>query len=85
MPSENYIFFMNCAGWLAQDEALTEIRSKAAGFAPLAEIPASSKTLVKYANILLPPLFTALCGIVLWRLNLRRRARNARFFKPVKK
>lgn len=85
MPSENYVFFMNCAGWLAQDEALTAIRSKAAGFAPLSEIPAASKTLVKYANILLPPLFTALYGLVMWRLNLRRRARNARLFKPVKK
>ncbi|MDD4005513.1 MAG: GldG family protein [Elusimicrobiaceae bacterium] len=80
MPDSNYIFFMNCAEWLALDPSLIAIRSKATDFAPLDELSASGKAMVKYANILLPPLLAVLAGLAVWRFNLRRRAGNVRKF-----
>ncbi len=80
MPDSNYIFFMNCAEWLAQSDSLIAIRSKTADFTPITELPAGKKSLIKYANITLPPLLAVLAGLVIWRLNLRRRARNRKMF-----
>ena len=72
MPDMNYIFLLNLIDWAAQDQALIDIRAKAAAFHPLRELSPSGKTAVRYTLFLLPPLLAILAGLAMWRGRIRR-------------
>lgn len=80
MPESNYHFFLNMADWLSQDDELIAIRSKSVRFHPLREIPAPLKTVIRYVNMLLPPLIAAAVGLIFWKLRGKRRAAAARAY-----
>lgn len=69
----NAAFFLNMIDWLSTDADLISIRSREVTDRPLREISAGAKRLVKYANILAPPLVVILFGLAYWQL---RRARQ---------
>jgi ABC-type uncharacterized transport system involved in gliding motility auxiliary subunit len=70
------VFLANLMEWSAMDSDLISIRAKRAVFRPLREVSVAVKRLVRWANILLPPLLVALAGVL--RYWLARRARSAR-------
>lgn len=64
---------LNLVDWLLLDEAMMGIRTRGLTVAPLDELSDTTRTTLKYANILgLPALFVAY-GLVRWRLRERRR------------
>ncbi len=73
LPPSNYAFFFNALDWLSEDMSLITIRTKAVKFMPLKEVKYPVKTLVKYLNILLPPLLTIFIGLIIWRRGERAR------------
>ncbi len=86
MSQQNMSFILNSIDWLAQDEDLMSIRAK--GFAPKPidpDVSQTSKTLVKYGNIVGVPALFLLLGIILWQLRIARRNKLANeFFKSEK-
>jgi gliding-associated putative ABC transporter substrate-binding component GldG len=70
----NEALFLNLMDWLALDDALLSVRTRGLKAAPLAELKDSTRSLVKYANILGVPLLLILFGLLRWR---RREARRA--------
>jgi len=68
---------LNVIDWLAQDEALISIRSRAAVSRPLGEVSDVTRNTVKYLNLFLPPLIVIGYGLIRWRI---RRA-GARLLK----
>lgn len=65
---QNLAFVLNVVDWLAQDEALAQVRNKGMQSRPLDQISESSVTLVKAANIIGLPLLLLLAGLVRWRM-----------------
>lgn len=80
LPDANPVFLLNAADWMKQKTELLAIRSRAAGFRPLAEIPSSGKKIAKYACIFAPPLLAALCGIIIYRFRVRAWRRHEKQF-----
>jgi len=80
LPEENLLFLLNAADWMKQKTELLAIRSRAAGFRPLTEIPSSGKKIAKYACIFAPPLLAALCGLLIHRFRVRAWRRYERQF-----
>ena len=75
MPAGNAgpVFLMNIVDWLAQESDLASIRSKTAVYRPLLEVTPALKTVIRWANILLPSLLVVAFG--LYRLKRRRSQR----------
>lgn len=71
----NLAFVLNVIDWLAQDEALAQVRNKGMQSRPLDQISEGKVTLIKAANIVGLPLLLLLIGLVRWRL--RQSARSA--------
>ena len=77
---ENLVFVANAIDWLAQDEALIGIRSKNRAPPPLVFTSATTRTAVKYANVMGVPVLLVLAGVLrLWR----RRQTTRRTYRPL--
>jgi len=78
--SENLVFAENSIDWLAQDDALIGIRSKNRAPPPLVFTSATTRTAVKYANVMGVPVLLVLAGVLrLWR----RRQTTRRTYRPL--
>lgn len=67
MTGPGVSFFLNSLDWLTQDEALISIRSKGISERPLREISSGLKSLVRWINMILPPLILIAVGALRWR------------------
>lgn len=64
---DNLTFFANIVDYLTDDSGLISIRSKVVSVPPLKEVPEANKKIIKYSNMLIPPLFFVIFGIYRWR------------------
>ncbi|MBI2618858.1 MAG: Gldg family protein [Ignavibacteriales bacterium] len=64
---DNFAFFANIVDYLADDAGLITIRSKNVDQPPLEQISDGTRQLLKYTNLLLPPLLVAGYGVFRWR------------------
>jgi len=71
LGGRNLPFVQNIADWLLQEEGLIAIRAKEIDHRPLAELGNAPRVLVKWLNILLPPLLAILAGVMWWRYRRR--------------
>ena len=71
---DNVSFFANIVDYLADDAGLITIRSKNVSQPPLEQISDGTKRILKYVNMLLPPLLVIGYGVVRWRrrISLKR-------------
>lgn len=69
----NMAFFANIVDYLADDAGLITIRTKNIAMPPLEQISDGTKKMVKYGNLLLPPLAIIGYGLVRWRMRLARK------------
>lgn len=70
----NLTFVLNVIDWLTVDKGLITIRSKGVTSRPLDEISSSTKkTLIKYSNVIIPPLFLIIFGLIRWRIRKKRK------------
>jgi gliding-associated putative ABC transporter substrate-binding component GldG len=63
----NITFFANIIDYLADDAGLITIRSKNVAMPPLDQVSDGSKKVVKYTNLVGPPLLIILYGLFRWR------------------
>ncbi len=63
----NLTFFANIVDYLADDAGLITIRSKDVTEPPLEQLSDGTRRLVKYGNLILPPVLVVLYGLVRWR------------------
>jgi ABC-type uncharacterized transport system involved in gliding motility auxiliary subunit len=63
----NLTFFSNIIDYLADDAGLITIRSKNVATPPLDQISDGSKRLLKYTNLIGPPLLIIAYGLLRWR------------------
>ena len=63
----NITFFANIIDYLADDAGLITIRSKNVATPPLDQISDGSKKMLKYTNLIAPPLLIVLYGLLRWR------------------
>jgi gliding-associated putative ABC transporter substrate-binding component GldG len=63
----NLTFFANIVDYLADDAGLITIRSKSVATPPLEQVSDGTKRLLKYANLIGPPLIIVAYGIFRWR------------------
>lgn len=66
-PDENIIFLANMIDYLADDVGLSEIRMKDANPKPLDMLEDSTKRILKWGMLFVPPLLVLLYGITRWR------------------
>lgn len=71
----NVSFFANIVDYLADDAGLITIRSKNLDTPPLKPVSDGMKPLIKYGNLVLPPLVVVVYGVVRWRRRLARKKR----------
>jgi len=69
----NLTFFVNMVDYLADDAGLITIRSKNVAIPPLDQISDSSKKILKYGDLLLPPVAVIGYGLARWRRRLARK------------
>jgi ABC-type uncharacterized transport system involved in gliding motility auxiliary subunit len=63
----NLTFFVNIVDYLADDAGLITIRSKNVAMPPLDQVSDGVKRVLKYGNLVLPPLLVIGYGLVRWR------------------
>ncbi len=63
----NVTFFANIVDYLADDAGLITIRSKNVTAPPLDQVSDSTKKILKYSNLLGPPLIIVAYGLLRWR------------------
>ncbi len=63
----NLVLFANVVDYLADDAGLITIRSKNVVSPPLEQVSDGTKQLLKYANLIGPPLLIVLYGLARWR------------------
>lgn len=71
----NLAYALNAVDWLAQDEALAQVRNKGMQSRPLDQVKEGTVTILKAANIVGLPLLLLLVGLVRWRM--RNSARSS--------
>ena len=77
---ENLVFVENAIDWLAQDDALIGIRSKNRAPPPLVFTSATTRSAVKYGNVIGVPVLLVIGGVLrLWR----RRQTTRRTYRPL--
>ncbi len=64
---DNVVFFANIVDFLADDAGLITIRSKNLAQSPLEQVEDGTKRILKYVNLLLPPLIVVSYGVFRWR------------------
>jgi hypothetical protein len=65
---ENLKFALNIMDWLAQDEALAQVRNKGMQSRPLDPVKEGTVWLIKAGNIIGLPLLLLLIGLIRWRI-----------------
>lgn len=68
---DNLNFLVNSVDWLSDETGLIELRTKGITSRPLKQLEDSTKTMIKYANFILPMLAVVIYGFV--RGQMRRR------------
>jgi ABC-type uncharacterized transport system involved in gliding motility auxiliary subunit len=71
--SDNITFFANMIDHLVDDAGLITIRSKDVTLPPLEQVSDSTKNLIKYGNLLFPPVLVVGYGVIRWRIRKARR------------
>ena len=72
---ENLTFFANMMDYLVDDAGLITIRAKEASLSPLEPVSDSTKKVVKYGTLVVPPLLVIAYGLLRWRIRkLRKKA-----------
>jgi gliding motility-associatede transport system auxiliary component len=71
----NQALFLNLMDWLVRDDALLAVRTRGLEAAPLADVNESTRSTLKYANIIGVPLLCIAFGLLHWRRRESRRAR----------
>ncbi len=75
---DNLTIFANIVDYLVDDAGLITIRAKEAALPPLEPVSDTVKKLVKYGNLVVPPVLVLLFGLVRWRMRrARKRAMDA--------
>jgi len=70
---DNLTFFANMVDYLVDDAGLITIRSKDVTMPPLEPASDATKKLVKYADLVAPPLLVIGYGLIRWRMRKSRR------------
>ncbi len=70
---DNLTLFANMIDYLVDDAGLITIRSKDIATPPLDQVSDGTKKVVKYANLILPPLLVIGYGLARWRMRKARR------------
>lgn len=65
---ENLKYALKILDWLAQDEALAQVRNKGMQSRPLDQVKEGTMTLIKAGNIVGLPLLLLLIGLIRWRI-----------------
>jgi gliding-associated putative ABC transporter substrate-binding component GldG len=73
LQKDNILFFVNMVDYLVDDVGLAQIRSKDTSEAPIEEVSDSTKKIIKYTNLILPPVLVLLIGLFIWN---RRKAKK---------
>ena len=63
----NLTFFANIVDYLADDAGLITIRSKNVATSPLDQVSDGTKQMLKYVNLIGPPLLIVAYGLLRWR------------------
>jgi len=71
--SDNVTFFANMIDYLVDDAGLITIRSKDVTLPPLEQVSEGTKNLLKYGNLVLPPVLVLGYGFIRWRVRKARR------------
>jgi len=66
-PDENIIFFANMIDYMTDDIGLSEIRMKDANPKPLKQIEDSTRKILKYGLLVVPPLLVLGYGLMRWK------------------
>ena len=69
----NLTFFANIVDYLADDAGLITIRSKNVVMPPLDQVSNGTKKMLKYGDLLLPPVIVIAYGLFRWRTRLARK------------
>jgi gliding-associated putative ABC transporter substrate-binding component GldG len=70
---DNLTLFANMVDYLADDAGLITIRTKEVSMPPLEQLSDATKKIVKYANLIVPPLLVIAYGLFRWRMWRARR------------
>lgn len=70
---DNYAFFANLVDYLTDDAGLITIRTKNVSLPPLEKTSDSTRKLLKYGNMLLPPLLVIAFGLFRWRRRIAKK------------
>lgn len=73
LEPDNVSFFANAIDWLSDDTGLIALRTKGVTARPILELDDTTKTILKYANFLLPIFLAVVYGIVRAQQNRARR------------
>jgi len=76
LQPDNINLLVNSVDWLTDDTGLIDLRTKGASVRPIRQLQDSTKTVLKYANFLLPVLLAIGYGI--WRSQRNRMLRYKR-------
>ncbi len=71
LEGRNLPLMQNVTDWLFQEEGLIGIRAKEIDHRPLSELGNAPRVVVKWLNILLPPILAILAGVMWWRYRRR--------------
>lgn len=70
---DNLTFFANMVDYLVDDAGLITIRSKDASMPPLEQVSDGTKKMLKYGNLVIPPLLILGYGLFRWRVRKARK------------
>jgi len=70
---DNLTFMANMVDYLVDDAGLITIRSKDVAMPPLDQVSDGTKKLIKYANLIVPPVLILGYGLFRWRVRKARR------------
>jgi gliding-associated putative ABC transporter substrate-binding component GldG len=70
---DNLTFFANMVDYLVDDAGLITIRSKEVSMPPLEQVSDGTKKILKYANLVFPPLLVVAYGLARWRMRKARK------------
>lgn len=77
----NAVFIMNSIDYLNNREETAIMRAKSASLNPLTKISFSSKTFIKYFNIIGLPVFVIIFGLLVWFYRIRRKRKIQEMFR----
>lgn len=66
-------FFANMVDYLIDDTGLITIRTKEASLPPLEQLEDGTKKIIKYANLVIPPLLVLGYAALRWRMRKARK------------